>query len=667
MGFLTPWFLAGAAAVGLPLWLHLLRKHKSTPLPFSSLMFFERRTQSSIKHRRLRYLVLLSMRIALLALLALAFAHPYIMRTAPAASAGSPVTVAAIDNSLSMRAGGRLDEAKEAARSLLGGLRAGQRTQVIAFASGAHLMSEITDDKAALAAAVNAVEATDARGSFAELARTLRSVSQTAKLPLDVHLYSDMQQSGMPASFADLRLNTDIRLTPHAVGRPEPNFAVENVVAPRRTFDNRKSRVEATVAGYGNERATRRVSLLLNGRVLETKAVEVPANGRATVEFLSLETPYGLNKGELKIDGADRLPADDSFLFSVERAEPRRALFVHSAANLRGLLYFQAALEASGQSAFQMEGVSEEQTANLSPAKYAFVVLSDVGNLPGGFENQLRGYVRSGGAALIALGRSSAGQTRAPVSDTQIEETRYSGREGERFQTASWLDAAHPSVLANNRWEDVKFYQAVRVAPGAARVAAKLSDGTPLLIDQPIGEGRVLVFASTFDNVANDFPLHASFVPFVEQTARYLGRLDGGPSSVAVGSFEELRNSKEKGGAVEVVDPKGERVLSLAEAATAQNVQFTQAGFYDVRRPGGRNEVVAVNADRRESDLTAAPAETLALWQNTAQGAAQSGGAAGSEQKPVSLWPYVLLAALAVALGESLLGNRRLSEDKEAA
>ena len=68
MGFLTPWFLAGAAAVGLPVWLHLLRKHKTTPLPFSSLMFFEKRTQSSIKHRRLRYLVLFALRTALVLL-----------------------------------------------------------------------------------------------------------------------------------------------------------------------------------------------------------------------------------------------------------------------------------------------------------------------------------------------------------------------------------------------------------------------------------------------------------------------------------------------------------------------------------------------------------------------------------------------------------------------
>src|SRR5260370_21956858 len=81
MGFLTPWFLAGTLAVGLPVWLHLLKKHKTTPLPFSSLMFFERRTQSSIKHRRLRYLLLFAARLALVALIVLAFAHPYVRQT----------------------------------------------------------------------------------------------------------------------------------------------------------------------------------------------------------------------------------------------------------------------------------------------------------------------------------------------------------------------------------------------------------------------------------------------------------------------------------------------------------------------------------------------------------------------------------------------------------
>ena len=106
MGLGSPWFLAGLAAVALPVWFHLLRKHKSTPLPFSSLMFFERRTQSSIQHRRLQYLLLFSLRTLLLVLLALAFAGPFIFGGPVAASGGRKLVVVAIDNSFSMRQGG---------------------------------------------------------------------------------------------------------------------------------------------------------------------------------------------------------------------------------------------------------------------------------------------------------------------------------------------------------------------------------------------------------------------------------------------------------------------------------------------------------------------------------------------------------------------------------
>jgi uncharacterized membrane protein len=395
--------------------------------------------------------------------------------------------------------------------------------------------------------------------------------------------------------------------------------------------------------------------------------VEVPEGGRATVEFQSLDVPYGRNKGALKIDSADALPADDTFYFSVERGDPRPALFVYEAGNQLALLYFKAALEASGQSAFDVQSAMVEQTANVNPAKYAFIVISDVGVLPGGFENQLREYVQNGGSVLVALGHNAMARMKVPVSDDRIAESRYAGREGDRFQTAAWLDPSHPSIQKNNNWSGVKFYRALKVDPGKSRVVARLSDETPLLMDQQIGGGHVEVFTSTFDNIDNDFPRHASFVPFVDQTARYLGRLDSGPPAVQVGSFEELRDSKEKGSSVDVVDPKGGRVFDLRDAATAQNVQFSMAGFYDIRRPNGRNELVAVNSDRRESDLRPATMEDLKLWENTANGTSGAASSSTIEQKPISLWWYVMLAALALAVAESVLGNRHLSVDKEVA
>src|ERR1700742_5139150 len=112
MGFLTPWFLAGALAVGLPVWLHLLKRHKTTPLPFSSLMFFERRTQSSIKHRRLKYLLLFALRCLFVLLLVLAFSRPFLSSSVAAGAATGRRVVFALDNSFSMRQDDRFSKAK---------------------------------------------------------------------------------------------------------------------------------------------------------------------------------------------------------------------------------------------------------------------------------------------------------------------------------------------------------------------------------------------------------------------------------------------------------------------------------------------------------------------------------------------------------------------------
>jgi hypothetical protein len=269
---------------------------------------------------------------------------------------------------------------------------------------------------------------------------------------------------------------------------------------------------------------------------------------------------------------------------------------------------------------------------------------------------------------LIALGPNAAQRPRVPVFNEPIEEKRYASREGGRFETTAYVDPAHPAVRRSHQWDSVKFYQAVRVQPGKSKVVAKLSDNTPLLLEKRIGEGRVLVFTSTFDNISNDFPLHPSFVPFVEETANYLGGLDDAGVTYTVGAYLELRAAKEQGTTVEVLDPAGKRALTLDEAARAQTIALASEGFWDVRRPSGRHELVAVNADRRESDLDVLPAETLALWQNTGQGTsnANGGAEAGSESKR-SLWWYVLLVALALAVAETIVGNQHLSVDKEAA
>lgn len=670
MGLLAPWFLAGALAVGVPLYLHLLRRHTSTPQQFSSLMFVEPRTQSSIRHRRLRYLALLTLRLLVLLLLVLAFANPYIKRATVSAS-GERLLVIAVDNSLSMRAGSRLDDAKREALSLLASRNPAQRAQVLAFGSQVQVMTQPVIDPAGLRNAVESIQPGDSRGSFGALAGAMRSIAQTVQTPIELHVFSDMQRTNMPPSFSEMAMPANVSLVLHPASKgAAANWTVESVNAPAQVWDPKKARVEAVVAGFDTAAATRTVSLVVNGKTLATKQANVPANGRASVEFDSLDVPYGFSRCAVKIDSTDAMPADDQYMFSVRRSDPQRVLFVHESNDSRSPLYFGAALGSSAQSAFIMETVPGSQVQGTDPTKYAFVVISD-SSLSEGAQNVLMRYVRAGGNLLIAAGTTMARLSTVPIFGNAISGSHYYSRDGAGFASVSDTDTSYAPVGKADQWGGVKFYYAVAIDPTGAHVIAHLNDQTPLVLEKQIGEGRVVVFASGFDNLTNDLPLHPMFVPFVQETAGDLSGLQQREGMALVDSYMQLRTAKEQAVSVDVTDPEGKHPLSIQQAAKAQSIQLTEAGFYEVRLANGRQDMVGVNADRRESDLTPMADDVMSLWTGkspngqSATSGASSADDSAPEKTPYSIAWYVLLALAAVALAESVLASRYLGTQRE--
>src|ERR1700679_2245137 len=162
MGLLTPWFLAGLAAVGLPIWIHLLKRHKTDPRLFPSLMFFEKREMSSVKHRRLEHILLFALRALMLILLALLFANPFIKRD-PSATDGKKVLVIAVDHSFSMRAADHLAKAKDEALSLIAGMRPGDQAQIVALGGTVQALTQLVSDPAELRTAVASIQQGDSR------------------------------------------------------------------------------------------------------------------------------------------------------------------------------------------------------------------------------------------------------------------------------------------------------------------------------------------------------------------------------------------------------------------------------------------------------------------------------------------------------------------------
>jgi hypothetical protein len=74
-----------------------------------------------------------------------------------------------------------------------------------------------------------------------------------------------------------------------------------------------------------------------------------------------------------------------------------------------------------------------------------------------------------------------------------------------------------------------------------------------------------------------------------------------------------------------------------------------------------------VNPDRRESDLQPLGQDVQQLWIGNPGGASRTAGSAAAEVKyrPLSLWWYVMLFALVVALAETVFASGYMGTQRE--
>jgi hypothetical protein len=125
VAFLSPFLLASLAALAVPLWPHLRRRRRQTPVEFPSLRYLKMAARMK-RQAKVEDLWLLLLRLLLVALLAAAFARP-VVRSGGWLGAGRAVeSVIVIDATASMgwrgETGSRLDAAKRLAREWIDGL-----------------------------------------------------------------------------------------------------------------------------------------------------------------------------------------------------------------------------------------------------------------------------------------------------------------------------------------------------------------------------------------------------------------------------------------------------------------------------------------------------------------------------------------------------------------
>ena len=106
----------------------------------------------------------------------------------------SSLLLLVLDNSFSMRAGTRFADAKREALATLEAKPSSQRAQIMALGGVLQVLTQPVSDLSQSRSALLRIGPGDGRGNFGELGRGLRAMAETASMPVDVHIFSDMQR-----------------------------------------------------------------------------------------------------------------------------------------------------------------------------------------------------------------------------------------------------------------------------------------------------------------------------------------------------------------------------------------------------------------------------------------------------------------------------------------
>ena len=700
MSFLAPALLAGLAALAIPIVLHLLQRQRHDVLEFPSLMFIRRIPQETTKRRRLRHWLLLAARCALVALVVFAFARPFLRGRAAAAASGDGAreVVLLVDRSASMGYGDRWSRAQGAARSVIDGLANDDRLTIVLFDGTAESLNEGTADRAALGTLVASARPGAGATRYGPALRLAQGVLEESRRGRrEVVIVSDFQQAGWDGA-PDVRLpaGTAVRRVSVAAG-PSPNATVAAVDVTRGSAAGTSPATGARTAA-GPETATitarvrnlaaepvlgRQVQLELNGRVLQTRSVDLPATGTVPVAFEPVALPPEASRGVVRL-AADGLAADDAHHFVVSRAQTRPVLVVEPrGAPPATSLYLVRALSLARDPGY---AVTVRQADAVRPADVAdatLVILNDVAPPTGDIGRRLAERVRAGTGVLAVLGERGGEAWSGPIAELAPLDV---GGARDRRDAASgsglgYVERTHPvfAPFRGGRGGDfaaARIFRYRELRPGeGTTVLARHGDGSVALVERAAGRGRVLVWASSLDNRWSDLPVQPVFLPLVHELARYASGEPPATPALVVGTPVDVAayaalhggvapESTGAGGAAGqwlAIAPSGERVRLGGDQGLA--LAPREVGFYQLRALAGdaRPQPLAVNMDPAESDLTPLDTATFAVAIGdapTTAGAAASTVTPVEEESRQGLWWWLMLGALLLLGAEAAYANR---------
>lgn len=692
MNFLAPLFLLGALAIAGPVIFHLIRRTTRDRQRFGSLMFLEPSPPRLTKRSRIENWLLLLLRCAALALLALAFARPFFRTTSPSdgQSAAKIRLLVLVDTSASMRRQDLWDRAKERTMKVLEQASMEDDAAIASFDRAVTTLvtfddwhRSAVDARTALArerldSTAPSWSGTNAAAALMAAAEMLSENAEGLSGRGEIVLVTDAQEGSRLDALQGYEWPKNVRVRIEAVaaartGNAGLQLAADSGTEATESLPAVRLRVNNSADSPGE---AFQIGWQAEGGGFSGAAQDVyvpPGQSR----IVTLAWPDGAAKS-----GRVMLRGDAEEFDNVVTVVPPPNLtipVIHSGtgAEPRSPLFFlQKALPASRALTASVAhfGPDALPPAELTRSAALWVVTDSI-DAPAAAAAGT--YASSGGTVLVMLqspGMSATLQTIAGTSTLTVEAVKPSS-----FAMLGTIDFSHPlfAAFAEPRFSDftkIRFWRYCKLDAAAipgAKVAAMFDSGDPAVLEVPRQSGRIFVLAAGWHPDSSQLALSSKFPSLLGSLLMITGAGTQIPSQFFAGEPVPVSSlapnlSSAAGSArdVRITSPDGKISTS---AATEIFTGFSSPALYHVTSEGNQRDI-AVNLDPAESrtlPLTVEEFEKLGTpvasssKHDTASSPASEALAAATEaESRQKIWRWLLAVVFAVLFAETLLGSR---------
>jgi hypothetical protein len=713
--FLHPTALWGLLAALAPLVIYLILRRRKKEVAWGASYLLRKTLASKRKSSVWKQYVVLAVRTLILALMALLIAQPF--RARPSATAlvpeppADPVhRVLLLDDSSSMTVGEgedtRLSRLKKAVAPLLASQRVGDFATVLSLVDPATPFTPKplagTVSPAEITALLDRVTPREAALHLpAALARAMAALDGTPHMTAEIYLFSDFPRDlakeaerlanptptpGFAGGFRGGRGDDKLRLVAVNLAdgnaQSRPSISVESAtIGSDLVIAGVPVNVHVDVVNRSDTETVGGLRLAAPGLAPREEPVVLPPNGRRTVAIPATFTQPGATT--LTVGAVPQLLRSSSETsVSVEVRPQLHALLLEDPAdpgNPQALSEGEFLRRAFADgAAVKITSVNLLDLTRPIAADVDLVIIAGARVVTPAIAEPLTQFLRKGGGLIVAMSQSvvplAYNETFKALLPAPIEAPQRAGFDPESFQGPR-ADALAATVGLFTEFgselgaelASARFYNFMRLGSPAenARTVLELSERRPLLVERPIGRGRVLLFTSSLGVSWNSLPVRQTYVAFMH---RLLHSAAAGRSYARnLQPGEPFMSAWASSGAVTVVAPdQSETTARPLESAGRMYVVVpgqTQRGGWQVRGANGQAESFTVVAPPAETDLrtvdaTQTAALEAALGTRVHAGWPAAVAALGPMNGRRVEWEWILGALLAFYLFETWFVRR---------